>query len=385
MPWDELPSLILEEIFSFLPIRYRYYCSQVCRSWYEVFHSPSVWYTFIFDGIIFTRRKFNLYRGYERILNPYRVQFYIRRKSQHLRQLIIKPVAEYHNMCDFLNLLSSFIEYQGVDNYPFPFLDEFSFTFHVLVSIENEQSNQNLIMNAYFQHPNAFIRGNKHYYGTGGVILQTLRRFISSIHNLKRFHLNNLLLDTSSDIGACLEELLVNSCETLEYIEVLNYTSHIIPLYTVGLFPNLQTISISSHSLNEDVLLLFANHLVHLSRLIIVHDELTIPCRYADQIWFDIEQILRETKRQWFIKMLTNGKCKAEPFWPVHPAPICSIVYETTSIKIVQNSIYTCMEQYKDSLEIYVSKLMFSFGIYSIDFLGSFKINVSNIYSTFVY
>jgi hypothetical protein len=273
-----------------------------------------------------------------------------------MRRLIIKPIAEYHNMCDFLNILSNFIHYHDLDDYPFPYLEEFSFTFYVLVSVDNDTNNQGAIINAYYQQPNAFIRGKKRYYGTGGVILQTLRRFISSIRHLKRFHLNNLLLESNSDIGACLNELLENSCETLEYLEILNYTSHIIPLYIIGLFPKLNSIIISSHSLSDDVLLLFANHLIYLRRLNIVQDELTIPCRYSDSVWTEIDSILRDNKRQWFIRMITKGKCKNEPFWPGSPAPVRAIVYDTCSIKVIQTSIYTCMEQYSDTLETYVSE-----------------------------
>ncbi|UJR08850.1 hypothetical protein I4U23_013105 [Adineta vaga] len=353
MGWEDLPTILLEEIFDYLSLAHRYYCSQVCRTWYETFHSPFIWYTFTFDGLIFTRRKFNLFRGYERILNPYRVQRYLPRQSQHIRRLIIKPIAEYHNMCDFLNMLSNYISYHGHDDYPFPYLEEFSFTFHILILIDDDQNNPNPMLNAYYQYPNAFIRGNKRYYGTGGIILQTLRRFISLIRSLKRFRLNNLLLELNSDIGACLDEVLENSCETLEYIEVLNYTSHITPLYTVGLFPNLHTVSISSHSLDDNVLLLFANHLIYLRRLDIVQDELTILHRYRDSVWTEIETILKDNKRKWCIRMITKGKCKDEPIWPQNPAPIRAILYDTCSIKVVQTSIYTCMEQFNTTLETY--------------------------------
>ena len=356
MGWEDLPSILLEEIFSSLSITQRYNCSQVCRSWYEIFHSPVVWYTFVFDGAIFTRRKFNFYRGYERLLNPYRVQFFLPRKGAFLRRLIIKPVPEYHNLCDFLNILSGFIRYHSADGYPFPLLEEFSFTFHVLVSVDNDENEQGAIINAYFQHPNAFIRGKKRYYGTGGVILQTLRRFISSVRGLRRFHLNNLLLESDSDVGACLDELLENSGETLEYLEILNYTSHILPLYIVGLFVNLKTVVISPHSLSDDVLLLFANHLVSLRRLTIIQDELTILCRYSDTVWTEIETICKENKRSWHIEMFTKGKCKSEPYWPANPAPVRAIVYDTRTIKVVQSSIYTCMEQYSRTLEVYVRR-----------------------------
>lgn len=257
-------------------------------------------------------------------------------------------------MCEFLNILSNFIHYHDNNDYPFPHLEEFSFTFYVLISIEDDRNNQGAMINAYYQHPNAFIRGKKRYYGTGGMILQTLRRFISSIRSLKRFRLNNLLLESDHDIGACLDELLTNSCETLEYLEILNYTSHIIPLYNVGLFVNLQTLSISSHSLDDNVLLLFANHLIHLYHLNIIHDELTIPCRYSESIWTDIDIILKENKRKWSIRMIIQGKCKTEPFWPFNPAPVQAIIYDTRTIKVVQNSIYTCMEQYSKNMEIYV-------------------------------
>lgn len=385
MGWEALPSILLEDIFSFLTITQRYYCSQVCRTWYETFHSPVIWYTFTFDGTIFTRKKFNLFRGYERILNPYRVQFYLPRKSQYIRRLIIKSIPEYHNMCDFLNLLSNFINhYHDKDDYPFPYLEEFSFTFHVLVSIDNDTNNQGAIINAYYQHPNAFIRGKKRYYGTGGVILQTLRRFISSLRGLKRFHLNNLLLESSQDIGACLEEVLANSYETLEYIEILNYTSHITPLYNIGLFVNLNTILISSHSLDDGVLLLFANHLIHLYRLSIIQDELTIPCRYSDSVWTEIAMILKENQRKWIIQMISKGKCKNEPLWPSSPAPVRAIIYDTRSIRVVQNSIYSCMEQYSKTMEIYVSPMVVIFYKF-LYVLGSSQIHVSYSYSTFIF
>lgn len=269
--------------------------------------------------------------------------------------MIIKPIPEYHNLCDFLNIFTNFFHYHGSNYDLLPNLEEFSFTFHVLVSTDDEINNQGAVIHAHFQDANEIIRGKKRYYGTGGMILQTLRRFISSIRCLKRFQLNNLLLGSSSDIGACLDELLENSCETLEHLEVLNYTANIIPLYIVGLFPNLYSLSISPHSLNDDVLLLFANHLINLRRLNIIQDELAIPCRYSDSIWTEIETILRATKREWCIRMVIKGKCKSEPIWPTCPAPIRMIVYDTHFTKLVHNSFNICMEQYSKTLEVYVS------------------------------
>ncbi|CAF1651494.1 unnamed protein product, partial [Didymodactylos carnosus] len=196
----------------------------------------------------------------------------------------------------------------------------------------------------------------KRYYGTGGTILQTLRRFIRSLKCLKKFKLNNLLLEANSDVGSCLEEVLEHSQDTLESLECLNYTSHILPLYIVGLFSNLKQITISSHSLSDDVLLLFANHTIYLKRLIIVQDELTIPYVCSTAAWIEVDKILYERTfehSKWHVEMLMTGRCKCEPLWATAPAPIKSIIYETIFSKVNHSSIYTCLENYSKTLEIY--------------------------------
>jgi hypothetical protein len=40
--WAWLPDILLEEIFAMLTHRQRYYCSMVCRHWYQVVKSPRV-------------------------------------------------------------------------------------------------------------------------------------------------------------------------------------------------------------------------------------------------------------------------------------------------------------------------------------------------------
>ncbi len=47
--WAELPDLIIERIFSYLNIERRYYGSLVCRRWYQAFHLPYVWSTFVLE------------------------------------------------------------------------------------------------------------------------------------------------------------------------------------------------------------------------------------------------------------------------------------------------------------------------------------------------
>ena len=45
--WADLPDLIIERIFSYLNIERRYYGSLVCKRWYQAFHLPYVWSTFV--------------------------------------------------------------------------------------------------------------------------------------------------------------------------------------------------------------------------------------------------------------------------------------------------------------------------------------------------
>ena len=63
--WAYLPDVLLEDIFSYLTIRERYYASLVCSNWARLFNSQQVWRTFILDDYTLTRRKFNYYMGYQ--------------------------------------------------------------------------------------------------------------------------------------------------------------------------------------------------------------------------------------------------------------------------------------------------------------------------------
>lgn len=45
--WAELPDLVIEKIYSYLNHERKYYCSLVCRRWYEAFHYPYAWSTLV--------------------------------------------------------------------------------------------------------------------------------------------------------------------------------------------------------------------------------------------------------------------------------------------------------------------------------------------------
>ena len=72
--WKELPVILLEDIFVMLTPKQRHQASMVCRPWYEIFYSPRVWETFVLFERTLTRRRFNLYKGYQRELCPRKTQ-----------------------------------------------------------------------------------------------------------------------------------------------------------------------------------------------------------------------------------------------------------------------------------------------------------------------
>lgn len=72
--WQILPDVLLEQIFSLLTLKEKHIASQVCRHWFRIFYSPKVWSLFVLNDTTLTKRKYNYYLGYQRILDHYRTQ-----------------------------------------------------------------------------------------------------------------------------------------------------------------------------------------------------------------------------------------------------------------------------------------------------------------------
>lgn len=72
--WACVPKILLEDIFTLLTPKGRHEASQVCKHWYDLFYSPRVWETFILLERTLTKKRFNLYKGYQRELCPWKTQ-----------------------------------------------------------------------------------------------------------------------------------------------------------------------------------------------------------------------------------------------------------------------------------------------------------------------
>ncbi|GBN71791.1 hypothetical protein AVEN_98540-1 [Araneus ventricosus] len=81
--WSELPSLPLENIYSFLTRQDQVNMSMVCRKWSEGYGSPSVWKTFKFD-----------FRDSQVSKNTCKVMTFVRKYSRMFRHVEIDCIHE---------------------------------------------------------------------------------------------------------------------------------------------------------------------------------------------------------------------------------------------------------------------------------------------------
>lgn len=108
--WCNLPDLLLENIFSHLTLRDRYYASLVCRHWYEAFYMPDVWSNFLIDDQTLTRAKFNYYSGWQYCLDHFRTQNCLTRIGSLIRGLEFRPIYSFNNLYQFMTLIAWYME-----------------------------------------------------------------------------------------------------------------------------------------------------------------------------------------------------------------------------------------------------------------------------------
>ncbi|KAK6640064.1 hypothetical protein RUM43_008341 [Polyplax serrata] len=208
--WDKLPDLILENIFSYLSMREKYWASMTCRNWYRAFYLPMSWTTFVLDDYTLTRKKFNYYSGWQYVLDHYRTMQCIVNIGRHMRYLIFEPMMNFYNLYEFMNMLSFYAEQ----------------------SRQNDSGDKigNRIRGLKFVFPctmgkKPILSESIRIFGTGGQILGSLKRLMTNLNYLKKLELVDLMLE-DNDAKFLLDEVLVispqNICDDL--IQLLGYT-----------------------------------------------------------------------------------------------------------------------------------------------------------------
>ncbi|XP_035209865.1 uncharacterized protein LOC118184320 isoform X2 [Stegodyphus dumicola] len=322
--WSTLPDIILEDIFSRLTIKERYYASQVCRNWNRIFYSRRVWDTFILEDRTLTRRKFNYYMGDQYVLDHHRTQLCLHKVARGIRKLIIKPMENFFNLYEFMTIVSYFCEnFEAL-----PLIRTLDFTFGCEFSDENQQGRDEKV------------------FGTGGKLLEALKRLMDDLTGLKNLSLQDLLLE-KEEAKYLLDDVAYNCCESLRTLRLVNCSKEPFAMLHPAVFVNLQKLTLSPQHLSDDIVLLLGN--TKLKDLYLLQTKLT---QYATPV---TPKVWREcSKHSPLLKVhhILTGPVKTPIIWQ-EGAPVRSVIYDTPQIEVSVSCIFTASSMYSNTLEVF--------------------------------
>ncbi|XP_012217085.1 uncharacterized protein [Linepithema humile] len=276
--WDQTPDILLEEIFSYLTIRERYYASLVCRSWYRAFKLQNVWSTFTLEDTTLTRGKFNYYSGWQYVLDHMRTSTCLNKVGRNFRSLIFEPMLNFYNLYEFMNMISWYAEHQGSDNTSVAgvgtYIRRLKFTFPCNMANRDDPDR---------------IR----VFGTGGKLLEALKRLMRNLQNLRCLELIDLMLDSNEALHL-MDDICTNCTQTLSKLILINTTRYNCPLLHVGVFVNLNVLVISPQNLHEDII-----ELIGYTKLRHLH---ILQNRYSPK-----DTTIRLPKRSSWVKLKSNN------------------------------------------------------------------------------
>ncbi|XP_053965282.1 uncharacterized protein LOC129245870 [Anastrepha obliqua] len=334
--WNTLPDILLEEIFSYLTYRERYYASLVCKHWYNAFYLPMVWYNFLVDDRTLTRAKYNYYSGWQYCLDHMRTQNCLSRVGKYLRGLEFRPEHSFNNIFQFMTMLSWSME-KGSGVKPPADLKDVGSRIRSLVYVfpcNMSQAND--------------PEGIK-LFGTGGQLLKGLKELLSKLRDLRTLKLIDFVLERF-EAKHLLDEVLEACCTKMRVLNLVNVTTTHCPIMHVGLFINLQILTISPQNIDDDVLLLLADtklkHL-HLLQNRYTSTYLSIsPCTV--KAWRQLKRDNPRLKVHLRVESMGDGEVVFQP-----EAPVYSITYESPKSKIKTDFILRMVDNYKTRLSVY--------------------------------
>ncbi|XP_044754367.1 uncharacterized protein LOC123313515 [Coccinella septempunctata] len=330
--WNELPDLLLEEIFSYLSIREKYYASLVCRSWYRAFHLPRAWSEFVLEDNTLTRGRFNYYSGWQYVLDHVRTQMCLCAVGKNFRRLKIEPMMNFFNLYEFINMVSWYLE-----------------------NSENKAENikkgigSNIRSLKYTFPCNMISRDETKSFGTGGKQLAALKRLMNNLTRLTSLELIDLMLDPR-EAQYLLDEVCQNCYDKLEYLTVVNATKVQYPLLHIGVFINLKVLKISPQNLGEDsVELLGYTNLKHLH---IIQNRYTPNDGSMKSVSQKVWKIASQNNPSLRVHLRLESM-KAKPLIWQHGAPVQTVLYNSPHIGVDINQLVLAIELYKNTLTTY--------------------------------
>ena len=295
---------------------------QVCRNWYEAFHSPGLWHYLHIKKKTFTYRKHTVYR-YETDISHHRTARCLAHMAPHLKHIVIDPNENYWVAFGFIHILSEYFEwYTDMGKSVMPLLEGFEFTF----ACESD----GIVI------------------GTGGKILEELRNLLSHFKDLKLLTLNNLFLEPIDTLNL-LEHFQKNCRTSLQYLELVNVAKERCSIFHVLMFPNLTTLVMNQLQLNGDIVLTLARN-THLLDLVITQDQYSLQAETIHpRTWRQITKINPDLH----VTLEVRGNCKNDIV--IQPsAPVHNIIYKSPNVILSPATVFHITEAYSKTLECFM-------------------------------
>ncbi|XP_032596900.1 uncharacterized protein LOC6568986 [Drosophila grimshawi] len=339
--WSELPNLVLEDIFTYLTPKERYYASLVCRQWYSAFYLPTVWNNFVVDDRTLTRQKYNYYSGWQYCLDHMRTQNCLARIGKHLRGIEFRPWHSFNNIYQFMTVLSWSMD-KGLEHNP---------------QRELEGMGQRIRSLVYHFPCNMSQRNDPEgikLFGTGGQLLKGLKELMLRLSDLHTLKLIDFVLERF-EANHLLDEVVCSCCTKMRVLNLVNVTTTHCPIMHVGLFLNLQVLTISPQNIDDDVISLLADtklrHL-HLLQNCYTPNHLSISA-CGVKAWRSLKATNPRLRVHLRVENLVDGEVVLQPEAPVH-----SITYWAPQARIRIDLLIRMLDHYKNTLAIYGHELL---------------------------
>ncbi|VDN81394.1 unnamed protein product [Brugia pahangi] len=310
--WAFLPDLLLEEIFSQLPIKNLGRCSQVCLNWYRVSQQDYAWRRFQYKDKMFTRRKYTSHAGWQHMIDHWKLRFLIMKATTKWKVLEIEPVTILFNLYEFIRVLTNFSEYYERNSLAKPLqgIRSFSFKWQLHVHVRGEGQTE---------------RVNISVFGTGGEMLKTLSLLLSYLHGLTELSLHELQLEPY-ECNDFIDDILYKFDSQLKSLCIINLTKVRRPFLQLGLFLFLEHLTVSPQHLNESIVTLLAD-LRHLKSLIILQNDKTFGAKAVDsKAWLSFAKRNNHTR----IHLIQAGK-RQNALLIQPKAPVYAIIFDKST------------------------------------------------------
>ena len=321
--WENLPEIILEDVFQFLNNKDRFRASRVCKRWNEVFYAPRLWHNFRVHQNMFLYTKMHPLHGYIKEISKFQIQSCLGKVGMNIRTLELKPMTDFYRLFEFIFVMNLYIEYYVDEYYPMDLLENFKFTF----GCESYDFSGSTVI------------------GTGGKLLAEVNRLLGNLQDLTFLSLNDLLLETKDAVGF-LENVVKTSSKTMRKLELVNITRDRYPIFYMTMFTNLRKLIVSPQNLSNDIVLILAQQ-HHITELTILQGRHTPMFEaISHQTWLEVRQVNPDFRVRLEVRGITRTEVMLQDYAPVH-----CIMYDTPYARVTAEEIIMISEMYPRMLK----------------------------------